>query len=144
MGYKRKGGEIKMEVKEIAVNVSKKIGQPQFGSIMLSASMTITANDAEAPEAYNNAWSTCWEEILKQEEEFKKNSSLKEAMDEFGDMINEPTVRTAAPKCGNHPEQALIWRKAGISKSTGKAYPAFWSCPIRTETGAFCTYKYKG
>ena len=44
------------------------------------------------------------------------------------------------PMCGVH-HIAMIMKPAGISKKTGKGYPAFWSCGERMEDGSFCTYR---
>ena len=41
------------QIKEISVNISKKIGNANFGSDMVSASITVSLeNDSEVSEAY--------------------------------------------------------------------------------------------
>lgn len=44
--------------------------------------------------------------------------------------------------CPIHNE-LLVLRPAGVSKSTGRAYPAFYACPGNNEMGEFCNYRPK-
>jgi len=57
----------KMKVKEISVNVSKKIGMPNFSSVMLSASIIIEASEKNTNKAFKEAWTRCWKEVENQE-----------------------------------------------------------------------------
>lgn len=42
--------------------------------------------------------------------------------------------------CGVHGTP-LVLKPAGVSKTTGKEYKAFWSCPQRNNDGSYCTFK---
>jgi hypothetical protein len=44
--------------------------------------------------------------------------------------------------CSVHGTQMTL-RPAGISKSTGKAYTAFWACNTKNADGSFCKAKPK-
>ena len=44
------------------------------------------------------------------------------------------------PKCPIHGP-TMIYRPAGISKSTGKPYPGFWTCSEKSKEGVFCKGK---
>lgn len=45
-----------------------------------------------------------------------------------------------APVCPVH-KIPMELHMAGISKTTGKHYPAFWACPEKDENGSFCRAK---
>ena len=45
-----------------------------------------------------------------------------------------------APICEVH-NKPMSLKPSGISKATGKRYPAFWACSERMEDGSFCRYK---
>ena len=51
------------EVKEITVNVSKKIGLPNYSSDMISASCTVTVDNDDFKTAFNKGWEICIAEI---------------------------------------------------------------------------------
>jgi hypothetical protein len=44
------------------------------------------------------------------------------------------------PICGVH-KTAMTLKPAGVSKKTGKPYPAFWSCGQPTDDGGYCNYR---
>lgn len=46
-----------------------------------------------------------------------------------------------APECGIH-KTPMKWHVGGVSKTSGRPYPGFWSCPERMEDGGYCTFKY--
>jgi len=35
----------------------------------------------------------------------------------------------------------MRWKDAGVSKSTGKPFRGFWSCPTRMPDGSWCKFK---
>ena len=45
-----------------------------------------------------------------------------------------------APVCEIH-NKPMTLKPAGISKTTNKAYPAFWACSERMPDGSFCRFK---
>jgi hypothetical protein len=55
-------------------------------------------------------------------------------------IATAPEQATNAPVCGVHGTP-MIMKPAGVSKSTGRAYPAFWSCSTRNVDGTYCSYK---
>ena len=44
------------------------------------------------------------------------------------------------PNCSIHGNQMML-KPAGISKTTGKPYEAFWTCPTRGTDGSYCKAK---
>lgn len=50
-----------------------------------------------------------------------------------------PQDAESAPICMVHGVP-MNRRPGGVSK-TGRAYPAFWACPIKNDDGSFCNYK---
>ena len=131
-------------IKEIVVNVSKKIGQPEFSSVMLSASITTSVEEADTSQAFTEAWAMAWEEVNKQEEEFKTRTQIEDVVKTEAETPPEPDpiMDRTAPYCPIH-RVALTWRPAGVSKRTGKAYAGFYACPEKNQDGSFCTYKPK-
>lgn len=123
--------------KEITVNVSKKIGQANFSSAMLSASITMTVEEGqEVSKVYDEAWAICWEEIEKQEIELKDRSDIKESIQESDPTEKWPEAVSSAPPlpvrkctaCG-----APMEFKSGTNK-TGKPYKG-WFCSDKTKSG---------
>jgi hypothetical protein len=49
-------------------------------------------------------------------------------------------VNPSIPECPVH-HVAMTWRNGGISKTTGKPYQGFFSCPERNENGEYCRAK---
>jgi hypothetical protein len=45
-----------------------------------------------------------------------------------------------APICAIH-NAPMTLKPAGVSKTTNKPYPAFWSCGERLSDGSFCKYR---
>ena len=98
---------------------------------MASASITTTIEDEdELSEAFAKSWAVCYEEIEKQQAELQGKADLKESMDDFKDMAEEPVETEATPTCPIHHVKA-VYRPSGVSKKTGKPYPGFYSCPER-------------
>jgi hypothetical protein len=120
-----------MATKEISVNVSKKIGQPQFSSIMLSASITMTVEDENVAEAYDMAWKTCYAEIAKQEDQLKMAEVAKEVDEDPDWLYKEPRVQEkividgkVCPKCGKK-----VWdNRAKIADGTFNKKSPHFSC----------------
>lgn len=144
------------KVKEISVNVSKKLGQPHFGSAMVSASITVSVDDdAEVKSAFKDSWLMAWEEVDKQVNEIKSTMELEELSESVEEVTQEvqpvpaqpapqvpsgdPIMDATAPFCPIH-KVYKNWKPAGVSKS-GKAYPAFYACPGRNPDGSFCKSK---
>lgn len=144
-----------MKYKEIGINVSEKIGQPEFSSVMLSASVTMTVeDDAEVKGSFREAWATAWEEIGEQKEALKDKKVIKEAVDE-GEKApvvpppvqapvesEDPIMTSTTPRCPVHGD-TVTYRPSGVSKKTGKAYTGFYSCSFRMPDGSFCKEKFK-
>lgn len=59
--------------------------------------------------------------------------------DDEGDMAHQE-VQEAGQMCAVH-KVPMTLKPAGVSKKTGNAYPAFWSCGIKNTNGTFCTYR---
>lgn len=69
----------------------------------------------------------------------KKIVSAKSFPEDEGSTAHTAST-TEGPMCKVH-NQAMVWRPAGISTKTGKAYPGFFSCQVKTEDGKYCTYR---
>jgi len=78
---------------------------------------------------------------------------LKETIDDYlnagfkpswNEDTNKQSIKTPtdpnATMCGIH-NVPMSLRPAGVSKTTGKHYPAFWSCPNKNPDGSFCKFK---
>jgi hypothetical protein len=148
-----------MKTTEISVNISKKIGRTgEFGSDMVSASITKSIDDeSEIKNAYNEAWSIVKEEVKEQEELLAEKKVMKEVADSIGTEVApvtapvypippivdpDPIMTSTAPICDIH-HVVCVWKPAGISKRTGKAYAGFYSCPNKMPDGSYCTFKPK-
>ena len=141
-----------MKIKEISTTVSKKIGQPDFGSIGFSATITATVEENDDLDAaYAGNWGICMDEIDKQEKLLPKNPVPSQVTPPAPyvdwtkkevDQTPDPIMDATAPTCGIHGV-AMVWKPAGVSKKTGKAYPGFYSCPSRNADGSFCTFRPK-
>ena len=59
--------------------------------------------------------------------------------DDEGNRATSPENAEGAPECGIH-HIPMTWRPAGVSKTTGKHYPGFWSCPEKVN-GNYCSYR---
>lgn len=62
--------------------------------------------------------------------------------DDEGHKATSPEQAVDAPECAIH-HVPMTWRPAGVSKTTGRPYPGFWSCPEKVD-GRYCNYKPKG
>ena len=49
-------------------------------------------------------------------------------------------AQSAAPICAIH-NIPMNYKSAGVSRKTGKPYPAFWSCSERLPNGLFCSFR---
>ena len=60
--------------------------------------------------------------------------------------VTNGTVKTPvkvdpnAPICEVH-QKPMTMHPAGVSKATGKSYPAFWSCQEKNADGSFCKFR---
>lgn len=83
-----------------------------------------------------------WEEFIELKklilEEMPKNAAFPN--DSGPSATPESNTQVEGPMCKVH-NQAMVWRPAGISTKTGKAYPGFFSCQVKTEDGRYCTYR---
>lgn len=114
-------------VKEISVNISKKIGRVgEFGSDMVSASITMSVEeDADVKLAYQEAWEIVKEEVEEQEKLLQDIKDIKESVDPAWIGPPESTTTTTLPKvdltspsfCGVHK----VEMKERVSKF-GKFY----------------------
>lgn len=86
-------------VKEIGVNISKKIGRVgEFGSDMVSASITMTVeNDAEVKSTFAEAWGIVKEEVEEQEKLLADKADMKESMKESEKWIDEAPAPVSVP-----------------------------------------------
>ena len=152
------GHKIKM-VKEISVNISKKIGRVgEFGSDMVSASITMSIeDDVKVKEAYSDAWGIVKEEIEEQETLLSDKRDMKEVADSIPvspvtaptpptaipvqKPIADPIMTATTPVCPIHGN-TVVYRPSGISKA-GKPYPGFYSCTFRMPDGTFCKEKFQ-
>jgi hypothetical protein len=69
--------------------------------------------------------------------EAKKNIDIILAKKEAQPVTPPPAN---VPICQIH-NVPMNLKPAGVSKTTGKAYPAFWACSERLADGSFCKYK---
>lgn len=65
--------------------------------------------------------------------------SAKSFPDDEGTMAHVATEEMA-PVCKVHKTPMKL-HPAGTSKTTGRAYPQFWSCGIKNTDGTFCNYR---
>lgn len=144
-----KNGTDMTKTKEITTSVTKKIGQPNFGSASVLVSITSSVDDGDDVDmAYAGDWALCWEQIDKQEEELKKRTKVPEAPVETPTTPplvpvqepSDPIMDATAPICPIHKVKA-VWRPAGVSKA-GKPYPGFYGCPGKNPDGTFCKQKF--
>jgi hypothetical protein len=129
-----------MQTKEISVNVSKKISKAgTFGSDMISASITITVDeDSEVGTAYLEAWSKCWEQINKQEEELKTHTEIKESIEEEPDWLKgDPEPTTAEPSMETYCKVHQVQMKERDGKF-GKFYS---HATQQNDKWVYCTGK---
>ena len=129
------------QIKEITTSVSKKIGQPNFGSASVLASITSTIDEGDDVDmVYSANWGYCWDQVDAQEKELVKRTPHTDT--EWLDK--EPVVQAppaqSIPVCQIH-NKPMTLKPAGVSKTTGKPYPAFWSCSERMPDGSFCKFK---
>jgi hypothetical protein len=103
-----------MKIKEISVNLSEKIGQPEFSSIMLSASVTTTVEeDIELKDAFKNAWAIVEEEIEEKKKDVKTTQEIKES------VANAPSQEPVDPAWIG-PASAAPVDSASVCKTCGK------------------------
>ena len=147
--------------KEISVTVSKKMSS-DFNSIGLTVSLTTTVDETDDLDiAYAGNWGICWEEIDKQEEAIKEKLKTitpptpivpvappvapliaPVAVPVQPQQVADPIMTSTTPQCPIHGN-TVTYRPSGISKSTGKPYPGFYSCTAKTPDGMFCKEKFK-
>lgn len=97
-----------------------------------------TPNQKEQYVVRTDSWEEFVELKRKVMEEMPKNAAFP---DDHGPSATPPTnTQVEGPLCKVH-NQAMLWRPAGISKTTGKAYPGFFSCQVKTEDGKYCNYR---
>ena len=142
--------------KEISVTVSKKMSS-DFNSIGLTVSLTTTVDkDDDLDIAYAGNWGICWDEIDKQEEAIKeklKTIAPSTPVVQVAPVVApvtapvtpqqeiDPIMIATTPVCPVHGV-TVAYRQSGISKSTGKPYPGFYSCTAKTPDGQFCKQKF--
>ena len=128
------------QIKEISVNFSKKIGNANFGSDMVSASITMSVeSDSEVSAAYKEAWAIVHEEVEKQENLLDQDKAIAESVKQSTNFVQDINA-DPVQKCPVHGLEFVL-RPAGISKTTGKGYPAFWACPGKNPDGSYCREK---
>lgn len=87
-----------------------------------------------------NDWEVFKEAVANMETMLPQHKSFP---DDSGNMATPPDkVVPAPPTCGIHGTP-MILKPAGVSKSTGKPYPAFWSCGQKNANGTYCQYRPK-
>lgn len=59
---------------------------------------------------------------------------------DHGTRATSPEKVKVVPVCEVH-HIPMVMKPAGLSKKTGKPYPAFWSCGERNEDGSYCSFR---
>jgi len=128
-----------INMKEITVSISKKLSK-NYNSDGVMASITMTMDDrSEVADAYKEAWAICQEEVDKQANEVKTTNQIEESVNKSSEFTSE-MAEELVPHCPIH-NMDMVLRPAGISKTTGKGYPAFYACPGKDVNGKFCSYR---
>lgn len=56
--------------------------------------------------------------------------------------VGPTSVNPTAPMCGVH-NVPMVFKGPGISRSTGRSYPGFWSCGEKNPDGSYCNFRPK-
>ena len=60
--------------------------------------------------------------------------------EDSGPQATPQSQVTSAPTCGIH-NIPMVWKAPGVSKTSGKPYPGFWSCKERNQDGSYCKFR---
>lgn len=120
------------KITEITVNVSKKIGNANFGSDMVSASITISLeSDSEVSEAYKQGWAIVHEEVEKQESALNESKSIADSIKQSTNFVEDISAELAEPE-----EKMCELHTKPMKRREGKFGP-FYSHGIKLEDGSF-------
>jgi len=83
-----------------------------------------------------------WEDFKEAKENMETMVPKTKAFpDDAGRMATDKTeINPSIPECPVH-NIPMRWKSGGISKTTGKPYQGFYSCPERNEDGSYCRAK---